>query len=170
MTWCYIHLKRYFLFFFSGFHWVLLDGFLCHRSKPTSCWKELATNVFFIVFGGFHGYGRTKCFFMALESVLLPGERNSLAPILVPTLPPRSQHLASNPILINNPNHSTSIQINPILTNNPNRPKSLNNYAPLILRLTSLTHVVNYYEKVTNCPCEYFYPLVFWVLGLLFSH
>ena len=119
----YLHLKRYFLFFFSGFHWVLLDGFLCHRSQPTSCWKDLAT----IVFGGFHGFGRTKCFFMALESVLLPGERNSLAPILVPTLPPRSQHLASNPILINNPNLSTSIQTNPILTNNPNRPKSLNN-------------------------------------------
>ena len=83
--------------------------------------------MLFIVFGGFHGFGRTKCFFMALESVLLPGERNSLAPILVPTLPPRSQHLASNPILINNPNLSTSIQTNPILTNNPNRPKSLNN-------------------------------------------
>ena len=115
---------------------------------------------FFIVFGGFHGFGRTKCFFMALESVLLPGERNSLAPILVPTLPPRSQHLASNPILINNPNLSTSIQTNPILTNNPNRPKSLNNYAPMIFRLTSLTHLVNYYEKVTYCPCEYFCPLV----------
>ena len=120
--------------------------------------KGTRDQCFFIVFGGFYGFGRTKCFFMALESVLLPGERNSLAPILVPTLPPRSQHLASNPILINNPNLSTSIQTNPILTNNPNRPKSLNNYAPMIFRLTSLTHLVNYYEKVTYCPCEYFCP------------
>ena len=119
--------------------WFFMSSELAHLLL-----KVTRGQCFFNVFGGFHGFGRTKCFFMALESVLLPGERNSLAPILVPTLPPRSQHLASNPILINNPNLSTSIQTNPILTNSPNRPKSLNNYAPMIFRLISLTHLVNY--------------------------